>query len=81
MRPADFVISDLDFDGDNDVAVADSGSIHVLLNDGSGTFPDEFRTSYPSQSSSFSGWDRPVAIDAARFFGAAADLVIADSVA
>ena len=61
MRPADFVISDLDFDGDNDVAVADSGSIHVLLNDGSGTFPDEFRTSYPSQSSSFSGWDRPVA--------------------
>ena len=80
-RPVDFVVVDLDSDGDNDVAVADSGGVHVLLNDGNGAFPDEFRRSYPGPSSSFGGWDRPVAIDAAPVFGGAPDLVIADSVA
>ena len=79
LLPADLVVADLDFDGNSDLAVADSGGVQVLLNDGAGAFTDEFRVAYPRPSSSFAGWDRLVAIEAASVFGGAPDLIIADS--
>ncbi len=78
MDPVDMIVLDVDADGDHDLATIDDTSIHVLLNDGTGAFPQVDRVAYPAADSPYSQWDAPVAIAAAPVFGQSPDLIVAD---
>lgn len=82
--PVDLAIADLDGVNGLDLVLADSasGQIHVLLNEGGGTYPPSRRQSYPGLASSYGPWVEPVAVTLTPIFGTtAADLVVGDRVA
>ena len=76
--PVDMIVLDVDGDGDQDLATAADALVHVLLNDGTGAFPEVDRVAYPAADSPFSEWDMPIAIAAAAVFGDSPDLILAD---
>lgn len=82
--PVDLVVADLDGDFVRDLAIVDSltGELHILLNDGTGSYPADSRTSYPQTPVEYSRWVEPVTIAAARLHGPGQkDLIIGDRVA
>lgn len=82
--PVDIAAADLDGTTGVDLVLADSlsGLIHVLLNEGGGTYPASGRRTYPGLASSYGPWVEPVAVAVAPIFGGgAADLIVGDRVA
>ena len=83
-HPVDMVTATLDGISGVDLAIVDSvgGRVHVMLNDGAGTFPDAGRRVYPNDGSAYGSWAQPIAVAAAPIFGMTAmDLIIGDRVA
>ncbi len=81
--PVAMIVDDWNLDGYGDVAIADSasGRIRVLLGDGSGVFPENLQSIYPSFVSVYEPWDEPVAIASAPILSSSPDLIVADRLA